>query len=58
MKTVAGSIEFIIAYAKEKWNCPVAFYTGTRYDSEAYAKDKTDNQLDKAIEVMKDLLDK
>jgi carboxyl-terminal processing protease len=27
-------------------------------DSEAYAKDKTDNQLDKAIEVMKDLLDK
>ncbi len=37
VKTVAGSIEFIIAYAKEKWNCPVAFYTGTRYDSEAYA---------------------
>ena len=28
------------------------------YDSEAYAKDKTDTQLNKAKEVMKDLLDK
>ena len=36
--TVAGAIEYIIAYAKETWNCPVAFYTGTRYDSETYDK--------------------
>ncbi|SFC18497.1 S41 family peptidase [Butyrivibrio sp. YAB3001] len=28
------------------------------FDSEAYAEDKTDTQLDKGIEVMKDLLDK
>ena len=28
------------------------------YDSEAYAKDKTDTQLNKGIEVMKELLDK
>ncbi len=28
------------------------------YDADAYAEDKTDNQLDKAIEVMNDLLDK
>jgi len=28
------------------------------YDADAYAKDKTDNQLEKAIEVMNDLLDK
>ncbi len=27
------------------------------YDAEAYAEDKTDNQLDKAVEVMNDLLD-
>lgn len=27
-------------------------------DSEAYAKDKSDNQLDKAVEVLKDMLDK
>ena len=36
--TVAGAIEYIIAYAKQTWNCPVAFYTGTRYDSETYGK--------------------
>ncbi len=36
--TVAGAIEYIIAYVKETWNCPVAFYTGTRYDSETYGK--------------------
>ena len=28
------------------------------YDADAYAKDKTDNQLDKAVEVMNSLLDK
>ncbi len=36
--TVAGAIEYIIVYARETWNCPVIFYTGTQYDSEAYGK--------------------
>lgn len=36
--TVAGAIEYIIAYASETWNCPVIFYTGTKYDSENYSK--------------------
>lgn len=36
--TVAGAIEYIIAYARETWNCPVVFYTGTQYDSEAYGE--------------------
>lgn len=36
--TVAGAIEYIIAYAGETWNCPVVFYTNTRYDSAAYEK--------------------
>ncbi len=36
--TVAGAIEYIIAYAKQTWNCPVAFYTNTKYDSEAYGE--------------------
>ena len=36
--TVAGAIEYIIRYAKETWNCPVAFYTNPRYESEDYAK--------------------
>ena len=36
-KTVAGAIEYIITYAKEKWGCPVLFYTNPRYDSKEYA---------------------
>ena len=34
--TIAGAIEYIICYAKETWNCPVVFYTGTKYDSAQY----------------------
>lgn len=36
--TIAGAIEYVIAYAKETWNCPVIFYTGTQYDSEQYGE--------------------
>lgn len=35
--TVAGAIEYIIAFAKEKWDCPVIFYTNPKYDSENYS---------------------
>lgn len=35
--TVAGAMEYIIAYAKQTWNCPVLFYTNPRYDSKNYA---------------------
>ena len=34
--TIVGSMEAIIAYAVETWGCPVAFYTGTKYESEEY----------------------
>lgn len=34
--TIVGSMEAIIAYAAETWDCPVAFYTGTKYDSAEY----------------------
>ena len=37
-QTVAGAIEYVIAYARETWNCPVIFYTGTKYNSDHYAK--------------------
>ncbi len=37
-KTVAGAIEYIIAYAKETWNCPIVFYTQAKYDSEHYGE--------------------
>ncbi len=35
-KTILGAIEYIIAYCKDVWGCPVFFYTNTRYDSRAY----------------------
>lgn len=35
--TVTGAMEYIIAYAKEIWDCPVVFYTNARYDSKEYA---------------------
>jgi len=37
-KTVAGAMEYIIAYVKAKWNCPVAFYTNPQYDAGEYAE--------------------
>lgn len=37
-QTVAGAIEYIIAYAKDTWNCPVIFYTQAKYDSEYYGE--------------------
>lgn len=37
-QTVAGAIEYVIAYARETWNCPVIFYTGTRYNSARYGE--------------------
>lgn len=36
--TVAGAMEYIIAYAKERWNCPVMFYTNPEYDSKEYGE--------------------
>lgn len=37
-QTIAGAIEYVIAYSKETWNCPVIFYTGTKYDNDHYAQ--------------------
>lgn len=37
-QTVAGAIEYVIAYARQTWNCPVIFYTGTQYKSAQYAE--------------------
>ena len=34
--TVTGAMEYIIAYAKETWGCPVVFYTNAKYDSDSY----------------------
>lgn len=34
--TIAGAIETIIAYARDTFNCPVCFYTGTYCEKEHY----------------------
>lgn len=36
--TVVGAMEHIISYAKERWGCPVVFYTGTDFGSEEYER--------------------
>ena len=36
--TVTGAVEYIIAYSRETWGCPVAFYTGSYYDSKEYSE--------------------
>ena len=36
--TIAGAIETIIAYAKETFNCPVVFYTGSYCEKEHYSE--------------------
>lgn len=46
--TVAGAIEYIIAYSRETWNCPVVFYTGSKYKSERYAE-----MVDLLLEIQK-----
>lgn len=34
--TVIGAIEYIIAYAKQTWNCEVVFYTNHKYGNASY----------------------
>lgn len=36
--TVAGALEYIIASTKQRWNCPVVFFTNPKYDSEKYGE--------------------
>ncbi len=36
--TVSGAIEYIISYAAEKWQCPIIFYTSSKYDSQTYGE--------------------
>ncbi len=37
-QTIIGAIEYIVATVKEKWDCPVMFYTGTFFESNLYQK--------------------
>lgn len=46
--TVAGAIEYIIAYVQNRWDCPVVFYTNPRYDSAVYGE-----MVDLLLEIQK-----
>ncbi len=35
-RTVTGAMEYVIRYCQDTWQCPVVFYTGSRYDSAPY----------------------
>ena len=36
--TVAGAMQHVVEYARATWHCPVLFYTGTYFESDAYAQ--------------------
>ena len=36
--TTTGAMEYIITYVNDTWNCPVVFFTNSRYDSDDYTK--------------------
>lgn len=36
-ETTVGAIEYIIAYAKKTWNCPVVFYTNSYFEDKYYS---------------------
>ena len=36
--TITGALEYILSYCSETLGCPVAFYTGSRYDSSLYGQ--------------------
>lgn len=35
-QTIIGAMEYVIVYARQTWDCPVVFYTGTKYESPEY----------------------
>ena len=34
--TITGAIEYVIAYARKTWNCPISFYTNPPYADDNY----------------------
>ena len=35
--TITGAMEYVIRSSMDRWNCPVVFYTGSYYESDAYS---------------------
>lgn len=36
LKTASGALEYIILYARENFDCPIVFFTGSHFESDAY----------------------
>lgn len=36
--TIVGALEYIICYVQKTWDCPVIFFTGTRFDNALYGQ--------------------
>lgn len=36
-KTIVGAMNYIIDYARDRWECPILFYTNSYYENENYA---------------------
>ena len=40
VKTTVGAMEYIVAYVRETWNCPVYFFSNARFDDTGERKSK------------------
>ncbi len=50
LKQVEAAIRFIAAYTEQTWHCPLHFYTGTYFESEAYR-----NMVELLLKLQKEL---
>ena len=49
--TVAGAMEYVIAYVVQTWNCPIYFYTNAYFSDEGYKKSKDPKSSDYSLMV-------
>lgn len=58
--TTLGGVEFIIAYVRETWNCPVYFYSGGYFGDEGTRKstNPTGTNYGKLVDEVKKIADK
>lgn len=57
LNTTLGSMEFIVSYVEEVWNCPVYFYSGSYISDEGLraSKDPSGRDYEKLIQKTKEL---
>ena len=57
LNTTLGSMEFIVSYVEEVWNCPVYFYSGSYISDEGLrsSKDPTGKNYEKLVNLTKEV---